>query len=297
MSIGIYKITNTINKKVYIGQSIDIENRLKTHIRLLNTNKHYNNHLQSSWNKYTEASFIFDIIEYCSQETLDEKEKYYIALHESSKYHKGYNLTEGGDGVIPNEETRQKQKNSAKTSLKCIAHRQKLLSSESFWENLNTLHIKRKGTRLTDEDKLKMSESHKNNSKVQANITKLVNSPEHKERMAKMNADENHIENLKSNGKKYRAWLNTEDGANKKIEIRKKMSAAARLLTDTQIDEAKKLRLEGVSYRNIAKKFDVAYTTIYFYINNVRSVENGNKKKNLAEDIYKTHLKGNKIVQ
>lgn len=46
--IGIYKITNLINNKIYIGQSKDVEHRIKDHISGLNHNKGHNPHLQSA---------------------------------------------------------------------------------------------------------------------------------------------------------------------------------------------------------------------------------------------------------
>ena len=47
---GIYCITNTSNNKIYIGQSIDIEKRFAGHQRDLSKNKHFNPHLQRSYN-------------------------------------------------------------------------------------------------------------------------------------------------------------------------------------------------------------------------------------------------------
>ena len=61
----IYRITNTINNKCYIGQTKDYEQRFAEHKRLLRRNKHQNPHLQSAWNKYGEKNFSFDVIEYC----------------------------------------------------------------------------------------------------------------------------------------------------------------------------------------------------------------------------------------
>ena len=50
--IGIYKIENKVNGKVYIGQSVNIKKRWKQHKYELNSNNHVNKHLQASWNKY-----------------------------------------------------------------------------------------------------------------------------------------------------------------------------------------------------------------------------------------------------
>ena len=95
---GIYKITNIINEKVYIGQSINILRRWNEHIRELNKNLHVNKYLQSSWNKYGEENFKFEIVEECKIEELNEKEVYYINKYNS--YRNGYNGTIGGDGHI-----------------------------------------------------------------------------------------------------------------------------------------------------------------------------------------------------
>lgn len=40
--VGIYSITNKVNNKIYIGQSVNIYNRWKSHICELNNNHHYN---------------------------------------------------------------------------------------------------------------------------------------------------------------------------------------------------------------------------------------------------------------
>lgn len=49
---GIYKITNVVNNKVYIGLSIHLNKRWGEHKNDLIKNKHFNAHLQNSVNKY-----------------------------------------------------------------------------------------------------------------------------------------------------------------------------------------------------------------------------------------------------
>lgn len=61
--ICIYKITNIINNKIYIGSTIDYNRRVNTHLRLLNRNEHHSVKLQNSFNKYGEDNFNFTIIE------------------------------------------------------------------------------------------------------------------------------------------------------------------------------------------------------------------------------------------
>lgn len=95
-TVGIYSITNIINNKIYIGQSVEIEQRWKRHKRELNQNKHINEYLQRSWNKYGEDLFVFEIIEKCDVNELDDKERFWIKYHKSNNYIYGYNLDDGG---------------------------------------------------------------------------------------------------------------------------------------------------------------------------------------------------------
>ena len=59
----LYKITNKINGKFYIGSAIDFIKRKKEHIYWLKKNNHHNKYLQNSWNKYGEANFKFELID------------------------------------------------------------------------------------------------------------------------------------------------------------------------------------------------------------------------------------------
>ena len=97
--VGIYKIINTINNKIYIGQSIDIKRRWNDHKSELRRNAHYNIYLQQSWNKYGEENFIFEVIEFnkkFTNEDLNELEIYYIDKLKTFDNNFGYNLTIGG---------------------------------------------------------------------------------------------------------------------------------------------------------------------------------------------------------
>lgn len=64
---GVYQIYNPINNKRYIGSSINVERRLKEHLRNLKKNTHCNVHLQSAYNKYKDVlqfQFLEDGIYY-----------------------------------------------------------------------------------------------------------------------------------------------------------------------------------------------------------------------------------------
>lgn len=95
---GIYKIENTENHKIYIGQSNNIYGRWYDHQNDLNTNKHHNAHLQRAWNKYGEDKFDFSILEICDISLLNEREMFWINTTKSYNRTNGYNLTVGGEG-------------------------------------------------------------------------------------------------------------------------------------------------------------------------------------------------------
>ena len=92
---GIYKITNKTNGKVYIGQSVDLHSRLTNHIKAalgITTIAHQQVHDAMAADGL--ENFTFEIVEKCSKEQLNKKEKLWIETYASDKY--GYNRTAGG---------------------------------------------------------------------------------------------------------------------------------------------------------------------------------------------------------
>ena len=97
MSIGIYKITNRLNQKSYIGQSTNIERRWHEHqLRAFQENaKSYDYPLYRAIRKYVLENFIFEILEECPEENLNTQEIYWIDYYNT--FFEGYNQTLGGD--------------------------------------------------------------------------------------------------------------------------------------------------------------------------------------------------------
>ena len=97
--IGIYKITNTVNGKCYIGQSIHIETRWEEHQRnAANPNRpHYKYPINCAFSKYGIDKFDFEVLEECSEKELNEKEIKWIKFYDSFEH--GYNLSMGGGGL------------------------------------------------------------------------------------------------------------------------------------------------------------------------------------------------------
>lgn len=88
---GIYKVTNKINGKVYIGQSVDIGRRWRQHMTAED-----DNYFHKAIQKYGVENFRWEVIEKCKKKDLDEREIYWIEYYDS--FNKGYNCTKGGDG-------------------------------------------------------------------------------------------------------------------------------------------------------------------------------------------------------
>lgn len=101
---GIYCITNMINKKVYIGQSVNIEQRWKAHrVTAFNKNSSaYNNSLYRAIRKYGLENFTFEVLEKCLIEQLNQQEQFWIKYYKSNNSKYGYNLTAGGQTGKPN---------------------------------------------------------------------------------------------------------------------------------------------------------------------------------------------------
>lgn len=94
MSIGIYKITNKINNKCYIGQSVHIERRWTEHC-LPSSNSLIANAIK----KYGKENFNFEILENCFIEELNDLEEYYIQQYNTITPF-GYNVLSYQEGRI-----------------------------------------------------------------------------------------------------------------------------------------------------------------------------------------------------
>ena len=105
---GIYSITNTVNGKRNIGQSMDIRNRWNGHRGQLRRGFHPNRHLQAAWNKHGEDAFVFEVLEHCAPENLDEAESRLIAAYRTTDRAHGYNMMGGGHAPRHSEESRRR---------------------------------------------------------------------------------------------------------------------------------------------------------------------------------------------
>jgi len=121
--IGIYKITNKINGKFYIGQSNNIKRRFQEHLII----KHQQNQsLKLAIKKYGKENFELSILEKmpnANREKLNEREVYYIQILKPQ-----YNRTLGGSGqkgMYVSKETREKLRQAGKKQWANMTEEQK----------------------------------------------------------------------------------------------------------------------------------------------------------------------------
>lgn len=96
---GIYAIKNTKTNKVYVGQTICLEQRWSQHRRCLRNGDHRNPFLQHSFDFHGEDFFVYEVIEITSRDALDYKEIEWMRKLKSCDQKYGYNIYEGGFGL------------------------------------------------------------------------------------------------------------------------------------------------------------------------------------------------------
>lgn len=90
----IYLITNDVNSKVYVGQTIQTLNkRFNGHCCYSKSDRSSNMYIKRAIHKYGRDKFHITLIEECPIDLLNEREKYWISFYNS--YNEGYNLTKG----------------------------------------------------------------------------------------------------------------------------------------------------------------------------------------------------------
>lgn len=113
---SVYKITNIINNKIYIGQTQDYKNRWSRHKSDARLGKKHNYHLYNSMRKYGINNFVFEIIAQTKYvEEIDKLEINLIEQYKSTNKDIGYNNSPGGQtNKLVSTETRQKLSRSLK---------------------------------------------------------------------------------------------------------------------------------------------------------------------------------------
>jgi len=168
----IYKVTNIIENKIYIGKtSKSLEERKKAHLE----NRKYTykrSHFYNALNIHGIDCFLWEILEYAENEiSLNEKEIFWINFYQTTNREKGYNMTIGGTGGNTNitkskEELskiylscgRKKEKHHFYGKKRNDDCRNKITESLVLWHK--THPHPSQGKKRNEEQKHKMSISH-----------------------------------------------------------------------------------------------------------------------------------------
>lgn len=137
----IYKITNKINGKVYIGQTKNFDRRMEQH-RTIAKRGSKNTHLYHAIQKYGWSNFTPKIVERVNYNNIDEREIYWIQYYKSTNSVYGYNMTYGGEGVKPTSETRKRMSKAQMGKNNSMYGRRGKLSPS--WGRTHTEEAKRK---------------------------------------------------------------------------------------------------------------------------------------------------------
>ena len=153
----IYKITNLVTNKIYIGRTVKtIEQRFSEHCRVAFNDKIKKKlKIQNSIRKYGIDNFKLELLEACeSKDTYDAREQYYINLYDARNPQIGYNVHEGGEGGI----TYVGKKIASENQLKSLEAGRHLPASEKQKQQLKE---RRTGIQVTDvtRDRLKAAMS------------------------------------------------------------------------------------------------------------------------------------------
>jgi len=212
----IYKATNKVNGKSYIGQTVKgLSDRIAAHIR--DSKFLFGKVLR----KYGIQSFEISVIDSAeTKEALNEKEKYWIQFYDS-KAPNGYNLTDGGEGNLgwnPSEEVRQKM-SDAHTPERKQALSEKIMGDNNPMKdrkiarkvadkNLGRAHSDstkqkmsavRKGKPKTDEHAKRISDSlkgHTVSEETRQKLSKIAKGRKHSEERKRQIADWDRKENI-----------------------------------------------------------------------------------------------------
>ena len=181
----IYLIIDLTNWKKYVGQH-------HYHLEKLDSSYHGSGHIIRQIYKKRPHTLKEVYLKTCyTQEELDEWEKYFIKFYNTLSPN-GYNLTEGGNGGVPSEETRKKLSQSCKGRQFSEEHRKKLseirkklyssgmkhpmLGKHHSEESINKISNSLKGQHPTDETRKKLSDVRKGRIISEETKQKMSNS-------------------------------------------------------------------------------------------------------------------------
>lgn len=163
---GVYQIININNSKRYIGSSVDMRVRFRSHLWLLRKNQHQSQKLQNAWNKHGSNFFCFEVIEFVEDlSELSNREQYWLDHYQSAS-NNGYNIKPvaySNVGFKLPQSTKDKiaaKATGRKVSLDLI-HKWSAarIGKKHSQETIEKIRQSRRGRLMSDESRRKISEA------------------------------------------------------------------------------------------------------------------------------------------
>lgn len=250
--VTIYKITCSGNNKVYVGSTLYLVRRKSNHFKMLENGKHYNRHMQGSWNKYGASTFSLEIIEECKSENRIEKEQYWIDELKSADPIFGLNVNP--------------KAGLDRTGVKMTAKQIKAMSKRTL------------GKKHSEKTKFKMSASAKGKIKSEAHCLALSISSKKRgvsvELLAKLHAGSFKAAKARVGKKLPKEWCEAisrgQRGKKIPLESIEKMAKSLAKYTNRQVMDMRNQKFEGVTNKNLSIFYKTYGGVISRILNNKR---------------------------
>jgi group I intron endonuclease len=257
----LYKITNLLNNKVYIGQSYSETERWRQHKYCARSKpKQY---IDRTMKKYGISNFIYEVIAIAlSQEDTDFTEIELIKQFNSQDRNFGYNISPGGDKIwnegLPkekhpmfgrhhSEESKKKisEANSGKLVGPCTEERKRKISEANKGKTFSSIHKKKLSDAKLGKSREKMSE-------------------EVRQKIAKANTGKTQSEELRKKQSEQRMGFLVSDEVKRKISLALKgENGPNSKLSNIQCLEIIEKKKNGISAVNLAIEYKVSKKTIH----------------------------------
>lgn len=186
---GVYQIRNKVNGHIYIGSSVDVYCRKRSHVGMLHKSCHHSKHLQAAVDKYGLKNFKFKILLYCDPNELLHNEQTYI-----DELKPEYNMCPVAGSTLGRKLSAYTKQKMSETRKGRISNRKGCKLSEEIKQKLSNALIgnhRRKGYTTSEETKQKISEAMigKQNSKGHKNSEELKRKWSEAKRGAKLSEE------------------------------------------------------------------------------------------------------------